>query len=103
VLFAVLFAQMGPTIGYFTTDRAIKYGWGIPRLAVLCVLAFELAPRISSAVPAAESLGLAAYLRSGRWIAHAYIGSIGAAVNVQVHTFFPCPTQRNHVHMYVYI
>jgi len=94
---------MGPTIGYFTTDRAIKYGWGIPRLAVLCVLAFELAPRISSAVPAAESLGLAAYLRSGRWIAHAYIGSIGAAVNVQVHTFFPCPTQRNHVHMYVYI
>ena len=94
---------MGPTAGYFTTDRAIKYGWGIPRLAFLCVLAFELAPRISSAVPAAESLGLAAYLCSGRWIAHAYIGSIGAAVNVQVHKFFTCPTQLNHVHIHICI
>ena len=31
--------------GYFTTDRARKYGWGVPRLALLTLFAFEVVPR----------------------------------------------------------
>jgi len=72
---------------YFSSDRAAKYGWGLPRLALVCLIAFELAPRASSAVSSASqaaALGLLPYLRSGRWIGHLYIGSIGAAVNVQI-------------------
>jgi hypothetical protein len=75
--------------GYFSSDRARKYGWGLPRLALLTVAAFQLAPFASSAVPpaAAAPLALLPYLRSGRWVAHAYLGSVGAAVNVRVHPF----------------
>jgi hypothetical protein len=72
------------TSAYFNSDRAIKYGWGIPRLAILCILAFEIAPRLSSGVTDSSAMGLESYLRSWRWLTHAYIGSIGAAVNVQL-------------------
>jgi hypothetical protein len=74
---------------YFSSDRAAKYGWGLPRLVLVCLIAFELAPRASSAIsPASQAaLGLLPYLRSGRWIGHLYIGSIGAAVNVQIRSF----------------
>lgn len=79
--------------GFFTSDRAQKYGWGLPRLLALTVLSFELAPRLSAAVAAASgasaaagggaagavaALGLRSYLASGRWLAHFYVGSIGA-------------------------
>jgi hypothetical protein len=77
---------MTPT-AYFSTDRAVKYGWGLLRLFLLCILAFELAPRLSAgvtSVDAARTLGLVSYLKSGRWFTHAYIGSIGAVVNVEV-------------------
>ena len=88
--------------GYFTTDRARKYGWGVPRLALLTLFAFEVVPRYFldasgselNAFAAAEAhpgdgtatypLRLGAYLRSLRWVGHAYMGSIGAGVNVQV-------------------
>ena len=75
--------------GYFTTDRARKYGWGVPRLALLTLFAFEVVPRrfLAASSPdadAAESLALAPYLASMRWLGHAYMGSIGAGVNVQV-------------------
>jgi len=82
-------------VGFFTSDRAQKYGWGLPRLLVLTVLSFELAPRLSSVVIAATSrathdaagiitagsvaaLGLKSYFASGRWLGHFYVGSIGA-------------------------
>ena len=89
--------------GYFTTDRARKYGWGVPRLALLTLFAFEVVPRYFlddasgselNEFAAAEAhpgdgtatypLRLGAYLRSLRWAGHAYMGSIGAGVNVQV-------------------
>ena len=88
--------------GYFTTDRARKYGWGVPRLALLTLFAFEVVPRYfldasgseldvfatAEAHPgdgtATYPLRLGAYLRSLRWVGHAYMGSIGAGVNVQV-------------------
>ena len=76
--------------GYFSSDRAVKYGYGLPRLALLTLAAFTLAPRLSPRVPggAAEAaLGLRAYLASRRWVAHAYLGSVGAAVNVCVQPF----------------
>ena len=71
---------------YFNSDRAAKYGWGLPRLALLCIIGFEVAPRLSCAVlpGQAAALHLVPYLRSGRWIGHLYIGSIGAIVNVQI-------------------
>ena len=112
--------------GFFSSDRAKKYGWGIPRLFLLLLLAFELAPRLSvrvrgqealerasnrlwscpclrlfepicpssmaltfvslqAGVQDAAALGLLPYLTSGRLLGHAYIGSIGAVVNVQLH------------------
>jgi hypothetical protein len=78
---------VGVSSPYFSSDRAAKYGWGLPRLALVCLIAFELAPRASSAVSSpsqAAALGLLPYLQSCRWIGHLYIGSIGAAVNVQI-------------------
>ena len=71
---------------YFNSDRAAKYGWGLPRLVLLCVIGFEVAPRVSCAVlpGQAAALHLLPYLRSGRWMGHLYIGSIGAVVNVQI-------------------
>ena len=76
-------------IGGGGSDRAAKYGWGLPRLVLVCLIAFELAPRASSAIsPASQAaLSLLPYLQSGRWIGHLYIGSIGAAVNVQIRSF----------------
>jgi hypothetical protein len=83
-------------VGFFTSDRAQKYGWGLPRLFVLTILSFELAPRLSSVVAAetasnatneaggivaagsAAALGLKSYFASGRWLGHFYVGSIGA-------------------------
>ena len=66
--------------GYFNTDRAVKYGWGLPRLALLTLAAFQLAPAVNY-----EGFGeLGGYLASGRWAAHLYLGTIGAAVNVEV-------------------
>tara|TARA_B110000977_G_scaffold112505_1_gene145783 strand:- start:5440 stop:7515 length:2076 start_codon:yes stop_codon:yes gene_type:complete len=90
--------------GYFTTDRARKYGWGVPRLLLLTVCAFEVVPRFflnassddlegmaMSRVKGLEPgesihhpLKLLTYLHSMRWLGHAYMGSIGAGVNVQV-------------------
>jgi hypothetical protein len=97
------FAMSG---GYFTTDRARKYGWGVPRLLLLTVCTFELVPRwflnASSdehdfhltggafggtrgvQLPPSQPLSLAPYLHSMRWVGHAYMGCIGAGVNVQV-------------------
>ena len=91
--------------GYFTSDRAAKYGWGVPRLALVTLFAFEIVPRAflagspapvdalvstpppftakAAAAPFAP-LTLVPYVQSLRWIAHAYTGSIGAGVNVQV-------------------
>jgi hypothetical protein len=75
-------------MSFFSSDRAVKYGWGVPRLALLTLAAFQLAPSLSAhASHAAPSLGLAPYLASRRWLTHAYLGSIGAAVNVKVHSF----------------
>jgi hypothetical protein len=75
-------------MSFFSSDRAVKYGWGVPRLALLTLAAFQLAPRLSaSAASSAPSLSLAPYLASRRWLTHAYLGSIGAAVNVRVHSF----------------
>ncbi|KAJ1451917.1 hypothetical protein M885DRAFT_528320 [Pelagophyceae sp. CCMP2097] len=75
-----------PVNKFFNSDRGIKYGWGTLRLGLLCVAAFEVAPRLLTSGFDA-SLGLAAYAKSGRWLAHAYMGSIGAAVNVDVNSF----------------
>ena len=92
--------------GYFTSDRAAKYGWGVPRLALVTLFAFEIVPRAFLAgsprtaidaltsTPAPFTAAAAAapfapltflpYVASLRWTAHAYTGSIGAGVNVQV-------------------
>ena len=92
--------------GYFTSDRAAKYGWGVPRLALVTLFAFEIVPRAFLAgsprtaidaltstpapFPAAAAaapfapLTFLPYVASLRWTAHAYTGSIGAGVNVQV-------------------
>lgn len=67
---------MGP---YFNPDRLDKYGYGVLRLAAVVLIAFLSAP--SGHGTAADAL---AYWHSWRWIGHAYIGIIGAAVNVSV-------------------
>ena len=109
----------GAYAGYFTSDRAVKYGLGVPRLLLVTLFAFEVVPRYFTALdgqdatspqwlasvfpaaaaagasgdravgwhgstPAGELLRLAPYLASMRWVGHAYMGSIGAGVNVQV-------------------
>ena len=71
--------------GYFTSDRAKKYGWGLPRLVAVTWLAFEVAPLFAKETGA---LGLGAYGASGRWLCHLYVGSIGAAVNVEIFSFY---------------
>ena len=65
---------------HFTPDRTAKYGWGSLRLAALLALALLAAPPLHS-LPMAPSL---AYLGSWRWLGHAYLGAIGAVVNVEV-------------------
>ena len=74
---------------FFSSDRAQKYGWGLLRLAALTLAAFTLAPGLSRGVAPeqAASLGLQPYLASRRWVAHAYLGVIGAVVNVRVRGF----------------
>ena len=66
---------------YFTPDRAAKYGWGVPRLLLVALFAFEGVPRlfISSAASTSDAaaLQLAPYLASMRWAGHSYLGSIG--------------------------
>ena len=42
-------------MSFFSSDRARKYGWGLPRLALLCWLAYQVAPYRSAAVSAAEA------------------------------------------------
>ena len=58
-------------------------------MALLTVLSFQLAPRRSSALGAAEvaAASLLPYLASTRWLAHVYLGSVGAVVNVEVLPF----------------
>jgi hypothetical protein len=96
--------------GFFTSDRAVKYGWGTPRLAAVAWLAFEVAPAWNhlEASPAAAAtaataaaataaaataaaagttlfpLRLKAYLASGRALPHLFVGAQGACVNVEV-------------------
>jgi hypothetical protein len=72
---------------YFNTDRAIKYSWGLVRLGFVGLFAFEVIPLLMVDAPAVTTLRLGFYLSSGRWLTHAYIGSIGAAVNVQINSF----------------
>eukprot|EP00959_Pyramimonas_sp_CCMP1952_P296393 6200500-Pyramimonas_sp.AAC.1 len=66
---------------YYNPDRLRKYGYGVPRLVLLVWAAFALAPPLQHISD--PSFGLAGYLASGRWLVHAYVGSIGAIVNVQ--------------------
>ena len=87
--------------GYFTSDRAAKYGWGVPRLALVTLFAFEIVPRalLGSPRPSTPSSPpcrsppkppprLRPHPRPvspvAALIVHAYTGSIGAGVNVQV-------------------
>lgn len=62
---------------FFSPDRLYKYGYGVLRLAAVVCFAFLVYPDSS----------VADYLRSFRWIGHAYIGIIGAAVNVNIVSF----------------
>ena len=39
-------ASRGDGGGYFTNDRAVKYGYGVPRLALVTLFAFEIVPRL---------------------------------------------------------
>ena len=80
-----------PYAGFFTSDRAAKYGWGLPRLLLVTWLSFEVAPWFSNVIvgtdgtgDAARALGLSAYLSSQRWLPHFYVGCQGAVVNVEV-------------------
>jgi len=75
--------------GFFSNDRARKYGWGLVRLAALTAASFALAPELSTGVPPeqAAALGLGPYLASRRWLTHLYLGIIGAIVNVRVRGF----------------
>jgi hypothetical protein len=74
----------------FTEDRLFKYGYGVLRLCL--VLAVALAWNSSTATTtytlpiSLDTLYLhgLAYLTSLRWLGHAYIGSIGAVVNVNI-------------------
>ena len=61
----------------FSEDRQKKYGYGVIRLIMVILFSFiwnEPAPLDS----------IVTYLKSKRWFMHAYIGSIGALVNVSV-------------------
>ena len=71
-------------MSFFTSDRAVKYGWGAPRLAVITCASFVLAPLLCSSPSAASGLTLWPYLASRRWLLHAYLGAAGAVVNVEV-------------------
>lgn len=72
-------------MSYFTNDRLLKYGYGSIRLFLLTAIAFTCSfqPNFDITDKAIND-----YLRSIRWIGHAYIGSIGAFVNVQQGSLF---------------
>ena len=61
---------------FFSSDRASKYGWGVLRLGMIVFLALWWSPF-------SKMYSWTDYLSTHRWIGHAYIGSIGAYVNVE--------------------
>jgi hypothetical protein len=70
----------------FNSDRRNKYGYGAFRMLLLALFAFSVhhlspptALNQSSFLPA-----LMEYFNSRRWFLHAYVGSIGAIVNVTI-------------------
>jgi hypothetical protein len=63
-----------PATRFFNRDRFIKYGWGVVRLAAVVYVAFQVCT---------PGYTLAMYVASRRILAHAYIGGIGAYVNVE--------------------
>lgn len=65
---------MATSPGFFSSDRQTKYGYGVIRLGVLVCAALVLFPKLYT---------WEHYWASNRWIGHAYIGSIGAYVNVE--------------------
>eukprot|EP00887_Chlorella_sp_A99_P000067 scaffold16.g67.t1 len=85
--YAITFGQMGVLISgsgmtdpaFFSADRRVKYGRGALRLAIVLAASLFAVPALHGLPPSAT----AAYLRSWRWAAHAYMGIIGAAINVR--------------------
>ena len=85
---------------YFNPDRSVKYGFGAIRLLVIMLLSFAFHPATDTAVSVVEKVSLKfpstaleylvvnntalkSYVTSYRFLGHAYIGSIGALVNVE--------------------
>lgn len=75
--------------GYFSADRRAKYGAGALRMALLVAFAFGVAPRLQTAYAGGGGSGFDSphwcvtldYLRSWRWLGHAYLGAMGAVVS----------------------
>lgn len=65
---------------HFTVDRFNKYGYGLVRLLLVTFLSFY-----SLSFPHVQHF--VRYLMGIRWLGHAYIGTIGAIVNVDVVSF----------------
>ena len=72
---------------HFTNDRLVKYGFGVVRLAAFVALVFCFKGFRDVPTWGFDYFGLHEYLHSWRWLGHAYIGSIGAFVNVQQGSF----------------
>jgi hypothetical protein len=78
---------------FFSPDRLRKYQWGSLRLAVIICVALYCSRNddcdsSNPTTPApATSEFVGTYLTSLRWLGHAYIGSIGAMVNVNIFSF----------------
>jgi len=68
--------------GSFSPDRLTKYGWGIPRLVGLTLFSFLFWCGDFSVLEK-RLFVLVHYVTSTRFLGHAYIGSIGALVNVK--------------------
>jgi hypothetical protein len=73
-------------MSHFSSDRFYKYGFGLLRLFCLVCFAFAVAPSGPEGSPGPAE-AFAEYLRSWRWLGHAFIGTIGAVVNVSVVSF----------------
>ncbi len=86
---------------YFSPDRSMKYSLGTIRLFIIVLLSFAFNPaidtvssvigKIFSKFPSTaleylivENTALTNYITSLRFLGHAYLGSIGALVNVEV-------------------